>query len=676
MYKIEINSLPYIVNGHLSVLEACKLLGLNIPRFCYHETLSIAGNCRMCLVELQNSPKPVASCALPLVNNMKIFLNTPLVQKARENVLESLLISHPLDCPICDQAGECDLQDQAKKFGVNFSRFFAAKRGVEDKKDDILIKTIMTRCIHCTRCVRFGIEVAGKEVFGTINRGKYTEISPYSKNTSQLLSYIAGNVIDLCPVGALTARPYAFKMRPWELTILESIDLTDGLGSNLYLHLKGGEISRILPKLSPDINENLISDRARFFFDSLNSQRISNVFIKTQQTFKKTEWKALLFQLTKSLIDKKKQIIIINNTLDLETVLLLKVLTYKYNKYLILKKDNSSLNHSNFNLIGLSDSLKTFNKDVTCFFLVSLNLQLENVILNHKVKKKTLKTKVSVYSFGQFYTNSTYATSFINTKLQDFLLILEGKNKIVSKLMVAALCPFFLIGESLYKKGFSVLRLKSILKELFPSSAILNVWLYANLEGLNYNFIEGVTHRDLKNYNTCLGINLDNTFFLYKELLKNKTKLFWFNSFGSKFSSLATYIIPVCTELEEENIYVNLEQRPQITIGTNNIISKEIKSLKEIILFLLNLTSFRLFNYSIINFFKTIIRFPGLFSKQKFFKRNLNLSESFLKSKIQTQILTKPSLTDFFLFSKFTKGSDTMGKASRAVQTYSTNFFN
>jgi len=211
MIKIEINGIEFLVKPNISVLEACKYVGITIPRFCYHETLSVAGNCRMCLVEISNSPKPVASCALPVLNNMKIFVDTPLVKKARENVLETLLLNHPLDCPICDQGGECDLQDQTKVFGGDYSRFFFNKRVVEDKFCGPLIKTIMTRCIHCTRCVRFSTEVAGNEVRGIFGRGEESSIGTYIN--SFMNTELSGNLVDLCPVGALTSKPYAYKAR-------------------------------------------------------------------------------------------------------------------------------------------------------------------------------------------------------------------------------------------------------------------------------------------------------------------------------------------------------------------------------------------------------------------------------------------------------------------------------
>merc|ERR1711937_677032 len=243
------NSISVTVDGvqvdvmpNTSVLQACEKAGVHIPRFCYHEALSVAGNCRMCLVEVEKVPKCVASCAWPVMPNMGIWTNTPVVKKAREAVMEFLLINHPLDCPICDQGGECDLQDQAQTHGSDRSRYFEHKRGVEDKNVGPLVKTIMTRCIHCTRCVRFTEEIAGVEALGTTGRGRETEIGTYLEKTFQ--SELSGNVIDLCPVGALTSKPYAFLSRPWELRSTESIDVSDSIGSNIRIDSRGTEILR------------------------------------------------------------------------------------------------------------------------------------------------------------------------------------------------------------------------------------------------------------------------------------------------------------------------------------------------------------------------------------------------------------------------------------------------
>lgn len=271
-----------ITDWNITVFQLCERLHYSLPRFCYHEQLSIAGNCRMCLIEVETSVKPVIACSTSLAKNMSVRTDSTLVKKARENVLEFLLINHPLDCPICDQGGECDLQDQAMIFGGDRGRFVEIKRSVEDKDFGPYIKTIMTRCIHCTRCVRFFDEIAGVELLGTMGRGKNTEISTYVK--TELASEVSGNVIDLCPVGALTSKPYAFTARPWELTSIESIDVLDSLCSNIRIDIRGSEIMRILPKSNSSLNLDWISDNIRFGYDSIKVQRILYPLLKVYIT--------------------------------------------------------------------------------------------------------------------------------------------------------------------------------------------------------------------------------------------------------------------------------------------------------------------------------------------------------------------------------------------------------
>ncbi|KIZ05603.1 NADH dehydrogenase (ubiquinone) Fe-Sprotein 1 [Monoraphidium neglectum] len=276
--EVFVNDQPIQIPKGFSVLQACDAAGIDIPRFCYHQRLSVAGNCRMCLVEVEKSPKPVASCAMPAGPGMKIKTDTPLVKKAREGVMEFLLINHPLDCPICDQGGECDLQDQAMIFGSDRSRFTEMKRSVHDKNVGPLVKTVMTRCIHCTRCVRFSTEVAGVQDMGVTGRGRDSEIGTYVEKL--LSSELSGNAIDLCPVGALTSKPAAFTSRPWELKTTESIDVSDALGANIRVDSRGAEVMRIVPRLNEAVNEEWISDKARFQYDGLKRQRLNLPMVK------------------------------------------------------------------------------------------------------------------------------------------------------------------------------------------------------------------------------------------------------------------------------------------------------------------------------------------------------------------------------------------------------------
>ncbi len=281
MPKVKINGVEHEVEAGMTVLQACEQAGIEIPRFCYHERLSIAGNCRMCLVEVKpGPPKPQASCALPAGEGMEIFTDTPMVQKARKGVMEFLLINNPLDCPICDQGGEGDLQDQAMAYGKDGSRYDENKRAVDEKYMGPLVKTIMTRCIHCTRCVRFSTEVAGVYEMGLVNRGEHAEITTLGE---AIHSELSGNVIDLCPVGALTSKPYAFHARSWELTKTESIDVMDAVGSNVRVDARGNEVMRVLPRLNEDVNEEWISDKSRFACDGLLRQRLDRPYVRNPQ---------------------------------------------------------------------------------------------------------------------------------------------------------------------------------------------------------------------------------------------------------------------------------------------------------------------------------------------------------------------------------------------------------
>ena len=289
MLKLKVNDIDVEVEEGLTVLQACEQAGVEIPRFCYHEKLSIAGNCRMCLVEMEKSPKPIASCAMPAADGMVIKTNTEKVEKSRKGVMEFLLANHPLDCPVCDQGGECDLQDQSMFYGIDKSRFKENKRDVPEKYMGPLIKTQMTRCIHCTRCIRFATEVAGVPELGAIGRGENMQITTYLEKAME--SELSANVIDLCPVGALTSKPYVFEARPWELKKTETIDVMDAVGSNIRVDTYGWEVKRVLPRINEEINEEWISDKTRYACDGLKNQRLDSPYMKKNTKFEKISWK-------------------------------------------------------------------------------------------------------------------------------------------------------------------------------------------------------------------------------------------------------------------------------------------------------------------------------------------------------------------------------------------------
>ena len=455
MIKIEINGTEFLLKSNLSVLEACKYVGIHVYRFCFHESLSVAGNCRVCLVEIANSPKPVASCAIPVLNNMKIFVDTPLVKKARENVIESLLLNHPLDCPICDQGGECDLQDQSKLVGSDYSRHFFKKRGVEDKYCGPLIKTIMTRCIHCTRCVRFGTEIAGVDYLGTLNRGTHTEISGYISNSFN--SEISGNIIDLCPVGALTSKPYSFRARPWELRTTESVDLTDSTGSNIFIDFKESEIFRILPKVNKNINGSIITDKARFSYDSIKNERITHIFKKESEKFTKiSSWYSILDSLQEN-FSNRNILFLINSELDLNGLNSLKNLTYRYSS-ITLKSIIKSNSDSNIFFNWFQNKLSELNVLSKVCLLISANIKIESAIINSKLRLKYSNEDFSVFGTGLKY-NSNYAIPFINLSASNIINILESKNLSLSCLLLKFKAPLIIVGESLQKRGVPFINL-------------------------------------------------------------------------------------------------------------------------------------------------------------------------------------------------------------------------
>ncbi len=288
MPKLTVDGTEVEVPNGATVLQACEAAGAEIPRFCYHERLSIAGNCRMCLVEMEKAPKPVASCAMPAADGQVIFTRSEKVKKAREGVMEFLLINHPLDCPICDQGGECDLQDQALAYGKGSSRYDENKRAVTEKYMGPLIKTVMTRCIHCTRCVRFAEEVAGVEEIGAIGRGESMQITSYLEKA--VTSEVSGNVIDLCPVGALTSKPYAFHARPWELKKTDSIDVMDAIGSNIVVGSRGAAVMRVTPRINDDVNEEWLGDKARFAADGLAERRLDKPWVRVGGRLQPASW--------------------------------------------------------------------------------------------------------------------------------------------------------------------------------------------------------------------------------------------------------------------------------------------------------------------------------------------------------------------------------------------------
>ena len=398
MPKLIVDGVEVEVDPGSTVLQACEAAGKEIPRFCYHERLSIAGNCRMCLVEIEKSPKPIASCAMPAMDGQIIKTNTPMVKKAREGIMEFLLINHPLDCPICDQGGECDLQDQAFNYGGGRSRYDLNKRSVDQKHMGPLIKTHMNRCIHCTRCVRFSEEVAGISEIGAINRGENMEITTFLEKSVD--SEMSGNVIDLCPVGALTSKPYSYEARPWELNKTETIDIMDAVGSNIRMDSKGWEVKRVLPRVNEEINEEWISDKTRYACDGLLNNRIDTPYIKVDGEYKEATWKDALSYIDKNLENKKTFGGVIGQLVDLETSYAFKKLFKNvFNSQLVDFRQKDILFDTSNEINYLFNTKINQIDECDFILLIGTNPRLEATIVNYRIRK-AIKSGCKVYSIG------------------------------------------------------------------------------------------------------------------------------------------------------------------------------------------------------------------------------------------------------------------------------------
>ena len=670
MITIKINNLEFLVKENMSVLEACKYVGIQIPRFCYHETLSVAGNCRMCLVEIEKTPKPVSSCTLPISNEMQIYTNTPLVKKARENVVETLLLNHPLDCPICDQGGECDLQDQTKIFGSDYSRFFLNKRGVEDKHCGPLIKTIMTRCIHCTRCVRFGSEVAGIDYLGTLNRGVSTEIGRYI--SKMFNSEISGNVIDLCPVGALTSMPYTFKARPWELRSNESIDLTDSTGSNIYVNFKESEVLRILPKNTKEINENLITDKARFAYDSIKNQRIYKIFEKSKSNkFDSVNWNTFLKNIKTYEDLNKKTLILINNELDFKTVEVLKETINHYNN-VIIKLVSSSLSTNNQYISWYKNKILDVEKSTKSCFLISTNIRIESAILNTKIRNKTVHELFHVISLGQKF-NSSFSINFLNLNLNKFLTIFEAKKK-TSSSFIFSKSPLICVGENMNRRFIGNFSIINFLKTIIPNSILLDIKNSANSVGLEHLDVQRINSKSFKESLNIIALDLEDNIILRKLISKKNGKLFWFNTHGSTIATRANYIIPTVNGFESEKIVVNLEGRPQKTLKTLTSVN-DARNIKNIINTIYTRARSTV-NEKKFGFLNEIIEQPSkfksvttTFSNKSIFKtKNLKAINYICKYPF------KSSFENFYQTNIYTKNSLTMSKCSQLIKKTFDNF--
>jgi len=572
MLKLKVNDIDIEVEEGLTVLQACEKAGVEIPRFCYHEKLSIAGNCRMCLVEMEKSPKPIASCAMPAAEGMNIKTNTSKVEKARKGVMEFLLANHPLDCPVCDQGGECDLQDQSMFYGVDKSRYKENKRSVPDKNMGPLIKTQMTRCIHCTRCIRFATEIAGVPEIGAIGRGEDMQITTYLEQSMQ--SELSANVIDLCPVGALTSKPYVFEARPWELKKTESIDVMDAVGSNIRIDTYGWEVKRVLPLINEDINEEWISDKTRYACDGLLNQRLDTPYIKYNGKFEKASWSEV-FKIIKSRIEntpKNKIGGFVGDLTNMETSFIFKEFFdrtiesdyYDFrtsNRFIDDDERENYIFNSSINGIEQSDLI----------FLIGTNPRYEATILNARIRKSFVNNNTKVISLNDI-GNLTYPYESLDGQTKTLKDILENKHKL-SNILKSSKKPMIIIGESFFnlKSSKNIFYLiKDYLKSNFKFD---NEWNPLNILSTDASTVGNI---DLGVFNNKLGNNitleklqnneLELLFLIGQDNLdinKKNEFIIYIGSHGDRGAEVADIILPGAAYTEQTAHYTNLEGKIQ-----------------------------------------------------------------------------------------------------------------
>jgi len=587
MPKLIINGKEHEMPNGITLIQACEIAGVEIPRFCYHERLSIAGNCRMCLIEVAGMPKPVASCAMS-VNDLRpardgtppsIVTDSETVKKAREGVLEFLLINHPLDCPICDQGGECDLQDQTMAYGFDASRFQDNKRAVEEKYLGPLIDTYMNRCIHCTRCIRFMTEVAGVEELGAIGRGEDMEITTYLERG--MFSNLSGNVVDLCPVGALTSKPYAFVARPWELTKTPSIDVMDAVGSAIRVDARGREVLRILPRENEAINEEWISDKARHVWDGLRTQRIDRPYVRRDGKLEPTSWDEAFRLIAGKLkgLDGKRLGAIAGDLAACEEMFALKLLAERLGSPNIdCRQDGAKLDPT------LGRATYVFNSTIEgidradAFLLVGTNPRHEAPVLNARILKRIRQSQARppVGLIGE-EADLTYAYDYLGAGPETLAKVADGSHSFLKKLEGAGR-PILMVGQAALARtdGAAVLALSA--KAAMTMGAIKPGWngfnilhhAAARVGGLDIGFVPHDGGLDVEGMlDAASAGKLDVVYLLGAdeidmERLGNAFVIYQ-GSHGEQGAHRADVILPGAAYTEKSAIYVNTEGRPQMT---------------------------------------------------------------------------------------------------------------
>ena len=557
MPKVTVDGQEIDAPDGATVLQACELAGKEIPRFCYHERLSIAGNCRMCLVEVKpGPPKPQASCALPATEGQEIRTDTPMVKTAREGVMEFLLINHPLDCPICDQGGECDLQDQSVAYGRGGSRYEENKRAVTEKYMGPLIKTVMTRCIHCTRCVRFSEEIAGVDEIGAVGRGEDMQITTYLEQAAE--HELSANVIDLCPVGALTSRPYAFEARPWELKKTLSIDVSDAIGANIRLDSRGREVMRALPRINDDVNEEWISDKARYQVDGLSRRRLDKVFMRTKGGLKPATWDEAFKAIAKAKPGKDIAAIA-GDMVDCETMFAAKSLL-KASGSSLLEGRQTGMDYDVSNLAAVNfNSTLAGIETADAILIVGSHIRWEAPLVNVRIRK-AVKRGAKVFVIGAFW-DTTYPAVFLGDELSSLGELPEA----VAEIFSSAERPAIIMGGAALAHGalgagLAFAEQFNLVREGWNGFNVLH-FSAARMGGLMLGFAQKGGMKDIVTAKPKVVISLgadEMDFEPFADALK-----VYVGHHGDKGAHAADIILPGASYAEKDGTYVNTEGRVQ-----------------------------------------------------------------------------------------------------------------
>ncbi|MEM9084652.1 MAG: NADH-quinone oxidoreductase subunit NuoG [Pseudomonadota bacterium] len=559
MPKVTVDGEEIEVPAGATVLQACEFAGKEIPRFCYHERLSIAGNCRMCLVEVKpGPPKPAASCAMPASEGQEIRTDSEMVKKAREGVMEFLLINHPLDCPICDQGGECDLQDQSMTYGRGVARTQEHRRAVTEKYMGPLIKTVMTRCIHCTRCVRFSEEIAGVDEIGALYRGEDMQITTYLEKAAA--HELSANVIDLCPVGALTSRPYAFEARPWELKRTLSIDVSDAVGANISLHSRGREVMRALPRVNDDVNEEWLSDKGRYQVDGLSKRRLDKVFVRKEGKLAASDWNEAFGAISVALgSDKSSFAAVAGDMVDCETMFAAKTLLKACGSSLIeARQTGMTYDVSNIAAVNFNSTLAGI-ETADAILIIGSHVRWEAPLVNPRIRKAA-KNGAKVFVIGPDW-ETTYPAEFLGNDLN----ILNRVPKALGDAMKAAERPAAVLGGMALAKGALAPALKlvdkfGLVKDGWNGFNVLHMSA-ARMGSLMLDFtVEGgMAEIAASKPKVVLSLGADEMDFAsFADCLK-----VYIGHHGDKGAHAADIILPAASYAEKDGTYVNTEGRVQ-----------------------------------------------------------------------------------------------------------------